>query len=403
MMKCKKYFLFAFLCAVIVLLCTSCGTKEIDVSQYVKVTFEGLDGKGTASLDISDLESAIEDVILGEDRSIEDLLMYGKLLVVENAVKVELDKDQELSNGDKVTVIITADNDTAKENGVKFVGTQPIQFEVSDLQEIVKIDPFSKDVFNVTDGDGVYIDFTGISPYAEIRIRNTFPKSNPLSEVVYETDESVNEGLEKGEEIVISASAPDDWEERGYVLTAEETTVKCENVDEYVKSIDDIDDATWEKIKKQCEDLKKSEIDSKDSDIIYKNDKGYGIKLNRVNSCDNFQYSKDYFFTLKDGLSSKGYFFSKMKQNGLYISYTIDLNGAPKGFFSEEKYDVKNVCGCFSIFDLIKNKNGEIQFTADTVHIVDAIYTDEDTMEIAVLNSNLDKFDMTERDSKLKN
>lgn len=403
-MRGKKLFLLAAMCIAIFLLCTACGATEVDISQFVKVTFDGLDGSGTAVVTTTGLDSAIESIIIGEDGTFEDaILKYDAISAVEDAVKVELDKEDGLSNGDTVTVNITVDNDTAKEYGVNFVGVEPLKFDVSDLQEITEIDPFAEDVFNIMSGDGVYIDFTGISPRAGVQIRNTLPSINPLSEVTYTVEGNIYNNVKKGQDVTIVASAPYDWEDKGYVLTSNKTTVKCENVAEYITSLDEIDDATWGKIKKQCEDLKKSKIDAEDTSVRYKNNEGVTRSVSDIESTENFKYSKDYFLSLKDGLDSSYMLFGKMDENAIFISYDIDLKGVPEGLsFKSDRYDVNGACGCFVVADLVKDKDGNIQFTADQVSIEYYIYTDEETMKISEINEYLDKFELSESDSKLK-
>lgn len=398
-MKLKKLIPTAILSAAAVLMLSACGAQKVDVSQYVDVTFNGLDGRGTAQLSTSGLNGAIEEIILGDDQSLEDFFEnYDILDAVEGSVKAELNTNSELSNGDIVIVNITVDNETAKKNGIEFVGTDPIKVTVSGLQEVTEIDPFDPQYFNIESGEGIYIEFTGTSPWASLQIRNTLPDSNPLSKVTYSSSDAYDFTVKKGQSITITAHTPSSFENEGYVLTSSETTVICEKVAEYITSIDDIDNDTMKKIIDQCTDLKTANLDGNGSYICYVTDDGSWKSVkNDIESVTDFKFSKEYFFSLKDGLN---YRYGDMSENGLFISYTVNLNKVKKDFWGDKKVDVKNAVGYFYIYDIMKDINGEIQFSSNMVNMGSYIYKDKATFKIEVLNGNIDSFTMTEQDYK---
>lgn len=400
-MKIKLFISTLVMFSIILFVFTACGTKEIDVSQYINVAFDGMDGEGTAVLEMNGLNDAIETAFLGDDNSLEKTVkILTELNAVQNSVSVDLDKDEALSNGDTVTAIITVDNDTAKENGISFVGAEKVEFTVSGLKEVKKMDPFAQEIFNVSEGEGIYIEYTGVSPCASIVIRNTLPDSNPLSKVEYVTEESLSKEIKKGQEITIIAKAPSDWSEDDYKLTQTSTTVICEKVDEYITSIDEIDDETWALIKAQCEDIKASNIDAYGYYPLFIDNDNYKHKMEQIGSISDYKYEKAYFFTVKDGIKMDSG--RSMTKNGLYISYSVDFKDVPQGLFANTKADFENAYGCYKIHNIVKDKDGEIQFTAGMVEMDDYIYVDEETMKLKVINTNLDKFTMTEQPAEFK-
>ena len=60
-MKPRKFISMTILTAFIMLLLTACGTTDVDVSQYIKLTFEGMNGQGVAVLNCSGLEEAVPE------------------------------------------------------------------------------------------------------------------------------------------------------------------------------------------------------------------------------------------------------------------------------------------------------------------------------------------------------
>ena len=395
-MKIRK---IAFLLAVTVIctfMLTACGEEPIDISQHINVVFDGLNGKGTARVNRENLDAAIESIILGEDEENMSYATLNSVDQIEESIKLDLDKNSGLSNGDTVTVNISADTKKAKENGIKLTGMDNLTVTVSGLKDITEIDPFDEEVFNVESGEGIYIEYTGVSPRANIQIRNTLPDSNPLSKVQYGTEESFYNNIKKGQTITIVAKAPSSFEDDGIVLSSEKTTVTCEKVDEYIRSVDDIDDETMQKIVNQCNDLYKSKFESYSDgyNVAFVNSEGKTIYRSYMDSISDFKYQKEYFFALKEGLDAK--YGEGMKENGLFITATVNLNKVKNDLFAKETHDYKNCNINFRVYDIVKNKDGEIQYKADMVKYGTYIYVDEDTFKTEVINSYLDTFEKTD-------
>ncbi len=398
-MKMRKYVLLLIAVCAVSFLLAGCGTKSVDVSQYVTVTFKGLDGKGEANLSYDGLESAVKDAVLTGKESI--LEAEEKVYLVCKNVDFELDKEDGLSNGDKVTVNITASNEAVKNDGIKFIGTDPIEFTVSGLKEVTKVDPFDAAKFNVTSGEGVYVEFTGTSPRASVQIRNTLPESDPLSSVEYTLDKeySYDAEFKKGQEVKITASAPYSWEDEGFELTETSTTVKVGNVDEYITKYEDIDDATLDKIAAQCSDIVKAKIIGKGNAPQY-NDEANSLNYitsSRVDKYENPNFANAYFLSLKDGLDSYFAFDCPLKENGLYLTFTIDMKGVKKNYIGNDKVDVTNAIGYLYVSNIVKNKDGEINFSIDMVKLGSKLYAGEDVFKSEVINQYLDSFTLTEQ------
>ncbi len=399
-MKLRKILSVLIMTMVCTVMFSACGEQTIDISQYINVTFDGLDGSGTANISRNNLDSAIEKILLGDDEEEWDFAKLNSIDIVEDSIKLTLDNDSELSNGDVVTLKISADEKKVKENGIKLTGMNDITFAVSGLKEITEIDPFDPQYFNVESGEGVYIEFTGISPNADIQIRNTLPDSNPLSKVSYVVDKSYSYNIKKGQTITITAYPDESFEEDGIILTEESAEVTCEKVDEYIKSVSDIDDETMQKIVKQCNDLYTSKFEtySNEYDLAFKDSEGNNIYRGYMDSITDMKYEKEYFCVHKDGLKDDYSWFldENMEHNGLFITAKVNLNKVKLSYFEKTTKDYKDTIISFRIYDIVKNKDGEVQFTSDMVKYGNYIYVDENSFKTAEINPYLDSFEITD-------
>lgn len=113
---------FALLTVLSVCLLAGCGAgKKIDLFDYITVSFSGEDGSGYATVyDEYDYEDD-EKLFPEGDSDADEWNMMGTMILLEDAFEIEVDPKSGLSNGDTVTVTVTADNDAIKKTGYKFV------------------------------------------------------------------------------------------------------------------------------------------------------------------------------------------------------------------------------------------------------------------------------------------
>ena len=168
----KKILLMLAVGIVSVGLLTGCGgSSSINLTDYATVNFDGIDGKGTATVNY-DLTQLEKDFVGDDDGNIsqEEAQELVNFASFEMSIKWELDKQEALSNGDKVKLTITYNEDSAKEQKIKIKGDTTKEFEVSGLKEPITLDAFDPEIFD-TD-TGVKISYEGISPMASIVIEN---------------------------------------------------------------------------------------------------------------------------------------------------------------------------------------------------------------------------------------
>lgn len=216
------------------------GNKNtrIRLNDYVSVSFEGYDGYGsaTAKIEWDKVQKDYEGKLRGKAATtgvFDMLVLFAK---GGSLVEGELTKDMQLTNGEKVIFSWDVDDEEVKENyGVEFVYSD-IELEVSGLKDIEEVDPF----------EGLNVYFYGISPLGEASIEGmaeTYGNS-----LFFELDE--RRGLANGDIVTLRAEYTEGEEQlanrQGVKLIATEKQFTVEGLDEYVTSVEEIDEELLE-------------------------------------------------------------------------------------------------------------------------------------------------------------
>lgn len=133
--KAVKKLLLLVVSLVQMMILVGCGETTVDVKQIIDISYDGLQGYGTAT--VKQDTDAIDKILEGSK-------LYRSQLV--DCLTVDVVNGADLSNGDTVTVQVGVDEKKAKEYALKFINTGDIEYTVSGLQEAIVIDPFADDV-----------------------------------------------------------------------------------------------------------------------------------------------------------------------------------------------------------------------------------------------------------------
>lgn len=218
--------------------------KTIDLQDYTEVTFSGYDGYGTASVEFD------------YDSFYADIQKYGKHLqssgdsltgavsayAVGETVSYKLDKAEKLSNGEKVAIKFTYNNDLIKKYKIKFNGKDE-KFKVKDLEKVREINPF----------DDITVSFSGTSPNVSASVKKDSDE-DAVNDAYFTLDKS--SGISKGDSVKVTVDSDEDYLLREYGVKFTETSKKyeCKDVDEYVTDGADIGKDLLDKVKKQTSD-----------------------------------------------------------------------------------------------------------------------------------------------------
>jgi len=300
-----------FIFFVICVLLSGCGNKTLHMEDYITANFTGLNTVGEVEIEFD--EKAFIEAALGKEPETANAawkyLQDGLLL--EGAFTYEVEPKENLSNGDKVTVKFTFDNESIKDLNIVLKGEE-VTFDVEGLPEGKKIDPFQD----------VEVSFTGVSPNASIKIKNN-SDDEFLRTVYYEAEKK--DWLRIGDQVVVKIGySKARATEAGYILQEEQKTYTVEGVPSYIESLKEFsesdlrvfqeDSAT--QINKQWENCSNAmrSIAMMDSELS-----------------DEAHFDSDDIVTKKTGPKMVGMYFLKAKDvssanNQLGIVYEITVN-----------------------------------------------------------------------------
>lgn len=286
-------------------LLTGCGEKEINLEDYLSVTYSGPNGYATANVDFDYL--SFGDAIA--ENSKNETMSLIEIGIAADNVTIDNDASENLSNNDTFTVTFNWDASKAKELGLKYIGKEKT-YTVEGLEDVTEIDPFQD----------VTIEYSGTAPAGKADVKNNSSDSF-LSTLRYSASKTSE--LSNGDKIVVKIDTSDVEQkalENNYVLTQTEKEYVVEGLPYYVSVLSDIPDEMMEKMKKQTEDVidagaaewnKENEILNgkeflgnyllikKDSKLYGDNNYCYCIyKINAT--CEGEEFSYYYYVGFKD-------------------------------------------------------------------------------------------------------
>ncbi|MCR5609307.1 MAG: zinc-ribbon domain-containing protein [Lachnospiraceae bacterium] len=238
----------AAIVALIVIICiVSNANNTINLNKYLKIEEEGSNGYGTinATVDWKAIETKYGDKIKLKGSDKKELSELGGYFgitaadLLEECISIKVDKDEKLSNGDKVAYTWEIDEDFDKNFDCK-IKYKNGTYKVSKLKKAGKIDMFAD----------LEVEFSGISPNGEVEI-----ESGKFSSSDFKCDKT--SGLKNGDVVKVSLINTDDeyyMEKYGNAPKATSKKYKVSGLEEYVSSYSQLDDKLAKKLEKIAND-----------------------------------------------------------------------------------------------------------------------------------------------------
>lgn len=268
--------------------------RTINVNEYISVEFTGYDTVGQAEVkfDVDGFDAAVMKAQgkkiknNPDDYTWNDLvdLMSWEDYALADSIETELDKSENLSNGDKVTVTITYDESAAKDAGVKLKVSEQ-SFTVDGLGKLQDVDPFEK----------LEVSYEGVAPSVSVVWENN-ASGDYLPYVNFEIEDA-KDNYDLGDSFTLKVV--DDYVENakfyGYHFTETEKTYTIDAVDQYVTSIADLGEDDLAQLKKDAEKVINDEcIADYADDVSVKGPKYVGEYL--LNAKQEMWGSQNYLF-----------------------------------------------------------------------------------------------------------
>ncbi len=321
--------LLTVIALIIILIITS--KTDINLNDYITISYKGYDTVGEADCDLK-VKKLLQDygTELGITNEFEQIAFEFAL---EEYISVKLTKDEELSNGEKISLVWKVDNNVFEEKygcTMKFSNDTKI---VSGLKELVEYDPFEK--------NELVID--GVSSRATAKMKRNDVESNYFDYVI-----TPNSGLSNGDKVTVKVECNESTEDyllrKGMKLVNREKEFTVEGLIEYVSKLDEIPQKEMDEMKKQAEDTYKAHV---------------AENWSEAESAKAITYMGEYLLSAKSNLSYGD------ANNYLYLIYKIDVSNS-EGDFSYYYYTCYN--------NLYIDNNGEFRVDIMNYKVPDGGY-----------------------------
>lgn len=321
--------------------------KTIDLDKYITITAEGYDGNGKAIVEIdwNTIADKYGKKLSIKQKGKDEYGIFSGIIdpinILEDCIDVNLDKSEQLHNGDTIKYVWDIDEKLSEYLDCK-VKAKGGTYKVNELKEIDTFDAFAD----------LQVKFEGISSDGVLEMEYS---GTELTTSDFSVD--CASGLSNGDKVVITISdyAVDTCAEKYGMIPAElskEYTV--EGLPSYVTKAADISKNSLDELKKKAEELYTNEIVD---------------NWEEEESLDGITYVGNYFYRAKD----TNYV---LYQNELYLVYKIGVHAV----YSQdgESYDQTQYIYWYLEYEDLKiDEDGNLQVDLESYDIpFDRVYID---------------------------
>lgn len=248
------------------------GRGQINMSDYINVSFGGADGAGTVSCSV-DTKKLYERLAGNEKNAV----IIRNIDTFVDGISASADATDKLSNGDKVTISVLYDRSLADKIGCRVAGAK-FAAEVSGLGDGSVIDIFSN----------VEVVVAGISPDAYANVLNKW-QDDRLKNIAFTLDKAT--GIKAGDVITVTCEASaEELAEQGISIAESRKQFHVDRVACYADSVQALDMNVIDNIIGECKDAIKTETEDLTFRMLYKasKDSSYLFQYNNewVNSTE---------------------------------------------------------------------------------------------------------------------
>ena len=361
----RRLLLVAAATAGLVLSLTGCS-KTVDFLQYADVTFDGLNGQATATVNVD--YNKIGTDVFGKGKSQTDMDEARTETAMMGEVNYEVTPSENLSNGDTVTLSVEISDYFQKEYKVTAKAASK-EITVSGLKEPEMVDPFDESMFaTVFSGDTetgkVTFKITGTLPDLTFSLTNGAPSDSPYSMLNYymdDTDKSKDYSEDDTVTLHVQVKALTNFSEE-YALSRDTIDIPVKGAAKYIRSANEVTTEVLDVIKPiaaaRLEDSSSYNVDRTSVFDADQNEAAFA----RTNIGEPRWLNTGYLISWKDGEEN----FSK-EYNDLFIPYEVDYekDGSDETGTAVLGFWIKNV---------ITDENGEVDVDGHAYSITMTAY-----------------------------
>ena len=356
----KKIILFLLTFAIFISV-TGCGKSkitEININDYVSVEIKGNNGHAKAEVvGLDKLENKVLES-LGEDAGLITWAM------IQNKIDCNLDKFEQLSNGDIVELSFEIDNEYLEAEYNLHINSNPIKVEVSELEDkkYMELNPFEYYEY-VINGESPYLTVT-LMNNDDFGIGGRFVIDYPVENIPF---------LKNGDTVKVRFEYEADMAEDQCVMVLDgykEISVK--NYPNNAVSVDEIPESNWGQLMEAAKNL--AEKTATTDFILNQN-----IRYKAYSSVENAQ--------IKD----KGYLFFKpiLRENSTKIpSYNACFFVYE---FTALNVETNMPEKCYLVLTAYDIKTDDVTLSKDDVNIF-KIFNDWDALYNTCMKANKEQF-----------
>lgn len=383
----RRFMLVAAATAGLALSLTGCS-KTVDFLQYADVTFDGINGQATATVNVD--YSKIGTDVFDKGKSQTDMDEARTEAAMMGEVNYEVTPSENLSNGDTVTLSVEISDYFQKEYKVTAKAASK-EITVSGLQEPEMVDPFDDSIFTTifsehAEEGKVSFEIIGTIPELRLNLINDAPKDSPLKKLQYYVDD-FGKYVEYHEDDTIALhvkpSAPQDFAKK-YALTRDTIEIPVKGAPKYIRSADEVTTEVLDVIKPiAAARLEDSSSYNVDRTSVFDADQNE-VAFARTNIGEPRWLNTGYLISWKDGEEN----FSK-EYNDLFIPYEVDYekDGSDETGTAVLGFWIKNV---------IIDENGEVDVDGHAYSITMTAYDSLEAFKKNEVDRRSNEYDIYE-------
>lgn len=383
----RRLLLVAAATAGLALSLTGCS-KTVDFLQYADVTFDGINGQATATVNVD--YSKIGTDVFDKGKSQTDMDEARTEAAMMGEVNYEVTPSENLSNGDTVTLSVEISDYFQKEYKVTAKAASK-EITVSGLQEPEMVDPFDDSIFTTifsehAEEGKVSFEIIGTIPELRLNLINDAPKDSPLKKLQYYVDD-FGKYVEYHEDDTIALhvkpSAPQDFAKK-YALTRDTIEIPVKGAPKYIRSADEVTTEVLDVIKPiAAARLEDSSSYNVDRTSVFDADQNE-VAFARTNIGEPRWLNTGYLISWKDGEEN----FSK-EYNDLFVPYEVDYekDGSDETGTAVLGFWIKNV---------IIDENGEVDVDGHAYSITMTAYDSLEAFKKNEVDRHSNEYDIYE-------